>query len=229
MPSVEDFIFKSRIDGEARAVFTMLNEPTWKDLLIESVRRKKIDPWNIDIELLVNGYLETIRNIEVIDLSVPANVILAASILLRFKVEFMQAEEPEEEPVEYRQIPEVNPLVPRMRMPQNKRITLQELLEALEEAMRVKEARVSNMHVEESHITININDSDIEKDADELMDLMLKEKDSYGLVSFSSISANFSGEAILFKAFIPMLFLAHKGKVVLIQEEFFGEIIIKVV
>ncbi|MGC8852758.1 MAG: segregation/condensation protein A [Hydrogenobacter sp.] len=53
------------------------------------VEEGKIDPWNVDIVELANAYLEEIRKIQVLDMRIPAKVIMAASFLLKKKIEVL--------------------------------------------------------------------------------------------------------------------------------------------
>ena len=64
---------------------SFVNYDTWKELLIELVEKQQLDPWNIDITELVNSYINAVKALKVMDLRIPANIILAASILLRMK------------------------------------------------------------------------------------------------------------------------------------------------
>jgi segregation and condensation protein A len=51
------------------------------------VEEGKIDPWDVDIELLLKTYLEEIKKIELQDLRVPARVIAFATYLLKKQLE----------------------------------------------------------------------------------------------------------------------------------------------
>jgi segregation and condensation protein A len=53
------------------------------------VEEGRIDPWNVDIVELANAYLEEIRKMEVLDMRIPARAIMAASFLLKKKVEVL--------------------------------------------------------------------------------------------------------------------------------------------
>src|SRR5208283_699572 len=115
---------------------------TWRELLVELVSSNRLDPWDIDIEKVVDGYLGAIRKMKVLDLRVPANMVLAASILLRMKSDSLpifaiQEEAPMEEQLLAgpRVRPEVEQLVPRGRMQPSRKVTLSELLSALDQAM----------------------------------------------------------------------------------------------
>ena len=68
-------------------LLTVVSEPTWKELLIDLVASRKMDPWDVDLALVADGYLQVVRQLQALDLRVPANVILACALLLKFKSE----------------------------------------------------------------------------------------------------------------------------------------------
>ncbi len=209
---------------------------TWRELLVELVDSNKIDPWNIDLIKVVDGYIAFIKQMKVLDLHVPANIILAASILLRLKsetIKIFEIEEPVqemEEPLQTgpRVYPEVPPLVPRIRLQPSRKITLIELMDALNQAMKVKEDRES--FIEEAHqiVPFYINKEDIDEKIDNIYSMVSGNLDKEGFTTFADLANKFTHEeSILLDLFIPLLFLAHKGRVLIIQEKFFDEIIIK--
>lgn len=59
---------------------------TWRELLVDLIDENKLDPWDIDIIKVVDSYVSAVRKMQIMDLHIPANIILAASILLRMKV-----------------------------------------------------------------------------------------------------------------------------------------------
>ncbi len=58
---------------------------TWRELLAELVKSKQLDPWDIDIAEIVDNYIDIIKQMKILDLKIPANIVLAASILLHMK------------------------------------------------------------------------------------------------------------------------------------------------
>jgi len=53
------------------------------------VEEGKIDPWDVDLEKLINSYLEEIRRIELRDLRVPAKVVAFATFLIKKQLEIL--------------------------------------------------------------------------------------------------------------------------------------------
>ncbi len=213
-----------------------VHNATWRELLMELVETRKLDPWDIDISEMLDGYIDVIREMKVLDLRVPANIILAASILLRMKSETLyilsqQEEAAGEEPEGLlhmeRPIVDVPNLVNKARAQPHRKITLEELIDALDSAMKTEDRRKA--HIEELQIPLNIAiGNDIDKRTDTVYSLIKTDSDRLGMTTFSILARHFhTVEEKLLDLFVPLLFLAQSENVSLMQEEFFQEIIIK--
>ena len=220
---------QTQIEGKIDLLDLVYTEATWKDLLIELVNKNRLDPWDIDIVEVVDKYIGTVKQMKVLELRVPANIILASAILLRFKSNLLTVEEqeqlPEAETVLQRPEVAVGQLAFRMRLPPKRKVTLQELIGALEEAIQIKETKqaASQRHVE---IPLVINDIDIEAETEKLHKEIVKHADKSKMITLGSLLSITGTEDPLLGMFIPLLFLAHQEKITLIQERFFEEIII---
>lgn len=203
---------------------------TWKDLLVELVRKNKLDPWNVDIEEIVDSYVEAVKALKVMDLRIPANIILAAALLLRLKSEMLGFEENgepvDEGPPFVRPDVQVGGLALRLRPPLKKRITLDELIVALDEAMKLKERRESDSRPENIHIPIAIKGIDIERAVESMYAEIKRHVDRERMTTFSYLVSKADVDDVILELFIPLLFLAHKNRILLMQERFFEEIII---
>ena len=218
----------STIDPRNMNLEELVSDATWKEMLVELVHKEQLDPWNIDIVDVVDKYIEAIKGMKVMDLRIPANIILAAAILLRLKSEMISLaeEEVEEEYVEgVRPDRTVEPLSFRLRIPPRRKMTLQELIGALEEAMKLKEFKETNIKAP-LPVPLNINPVDIEAEINMVYDMVKKNVDGSKMTTFSILTHGMDTEKALLGIFIPLLFLSHKKKVALIQERFFEEIII---
>lgn len=58
-------------------------------LILPLIEEEKLDPWEVDIVELAKLYIEEIRRRELLDLRIPARAIVAASFLLKKKVEVL--------------------------------------------------------------------------------------------------------------------------------------------
>ncbi len=207
------------------------NEATWRDLLLDLAEKNKLDPWNIDIIDIVDKYIDTVKKLKVLDLRVPANIILAAAILLRLKSNYISlqdyadTEESSEAGFE-RPNMVVDTLNFRLRLPPTRKISLTELISALDEAMKIKETRLSPSEKPLPFVPIKLENFDIEAETEKLYGIMKENVDKSNMVTFSYLSRLSSINDPLLGLFIPLLFLAHKDRITMIQEKFFSEIII---
>lgn len=207
---------------------------TWRELLVELIETNRLDPWDIDIIKVVDSYIAAIKTMQVMDLHIPANIILAASILLRMKSETINITQVEEtleseEAIQAdRIIPDVPTLIPRLRLQPKRKITLNELMDALGDAIKINERRISVIKQRAEPINMVIEKEDIDEKLDLTYKLVMDSVDKEGITTFARLSSGFSTmESILISLFVPLLFLAHKGQVVLMQDHFFNEIFVK--
>lgn len=224
---------ETQYDAQQLDLQELVKDATWKDILTELIESNKVDPWNIDLVKIVDTYVAVVKRMKVLDLHIPANIILAASVLLRLKSETINIFPIEPEPIEElqtgpRQIPEVTPLVPRLRLQPNRRITLSELMQALDSAMKIKEKREYIEHELATPIEFMINKEDIDIKAEDIYSIVEASRDKTGLTTFAQLAKKFNGpKNILLDLFVPLLFLAHKRRIVMEQEAFFNEIFVK--
>ncbi len=210
----------------------LVTDATWKDILVELVKNNELDPWNIDIVEIVDKYIEAVKSFKVMDLRIPANIILAAAILLRLKSDmlslFKQEDQIQEEESFVRPNVLVDELTLRLRPPMKRKIALVELIHALEEAMKIKEEKATQRLLKGVEMPIKFDDFDMEKEVEILHEEIKHKVDKKNMTTFTYLSTEFKfRDNVVTGLFIPLLFLANKGKIFLLQEEFFGEIIIQ--
>jgi segregation and condensation protein A len=207
-----------------------VKEATWKDVLVELVKKNELNPWDIDIVDLVERYIEVVKSLKVLDLRVPANIILAAAILLRLKSDTLELEEhPEEAQAQEdftRPYVPVDELSIRLRLPPKRRVTLNELIGALEEAMKLKELKEVQAASETRMVPLVFDHADVEVEVEKVYSLVKRNLDASKMVTYSLLFDAAKSENSLLEVFIPLLFLACKDRVLLLQETFFGEIIV---
>jgi len=215
---------------------TLIDQPAWKTMLMEIVNGNKMDAWDIDIADLAEKYLQRISEAGGNDLRLPANAILASAILLKFKSKFLELSE----------IEEGDELFDRGLL-EKERAELEAMLPSLRQIRKIREAKISlsdlvdsiELMLEKSRrkggttVLRKIDDmpefrlpsleKDIEKRMEDAMKLLLKSVDSENLVLFSHLVEGKDALEVI-DTFIPLLFLANREKILLWQDEFFGEI-----
>ena len=209
---------------------TLVAQPTWREELRLMVEEERLDPWNIDLIEIADKFLVRMRKFQTMDLVLPANLVLAAAILLHLKSEALKFEEEQvaEEQVyleDERPPIEVPVLTLRSRIPPKRRVTLAELMSALEEAFEYRRIREETV-VPAEPISIVIPEYDIEERMSELLTRAAQLADTEGLVLFSQLLHKHTREEII-QTLMPLLHLAQDGRINLFQENLFGEIFVQ--
>ena len=181
-------------------------------LAYKLVEEGKIDPWDVDLEKLINSYLEEIKRIELRDLRVPAKVVAFATFLIKKQLEILFPKPPR----------------PRVR----KKITLQEIEQefeatAVEEIVETAKRRVSKKRSSSKRKTKRetlpleppLHKAKLEEVLEYLLNL-LEELEEEKRVPFSGFATKNDYVAKLW----GLLNLTYEGKMDMKQETPFGEI-----
>ncbi len=202
------------------------------DILLQLVQMGKVDPWNIDIVDLTEKYLERLRQMKELDLRVSARAILAAGVLVRMKSEALlySNEEGRDEKKEREQIRvEVEPLAPPLRRVERYYTfddLIEALMDALEEAERRKPRKRKREEVEEEIFVVDEFRVDIEKYVNKLYEIIMRlYREKKEPIQFWDLIFD-ARPKVIARTFLYLLFLANMGKVDLIQEKPFGEILV---
>ncbi len=230
---LERSIEEMAMSGSGLDIEELVSSSTWKEIILKLVETNKLDPWDIDIGKIVVDYMATIRKMRLMDLSVPANILFASAYLLHIKSDSMIVFEDDaesfgeaEEPVTERIRPDIPNLVARSRHLPYRKITLKELMDALEEAVKIEGRReISSRQTEQ--IRINIDTEDINEKINGTYEKLYSKRGRDGMALFSEVCDGLDTNSVMFDLFIPMLFLEKDGRITLSQEPFFGEIIVK--
>src|SRR3989344_5826519 len=62
---------------------------SWQAIILDLINSEQLDPWDIDLVILTNKYLDKIRQFEEANLFVSSKVLFAAALLLRIKSEII--------------------------------------------------------------------------------------------------------------------------------------------
>ena len=209
----------------------LIDVPEWKTILIDLVKREKMNPWDIDVAELEEKYLKKINELEHSSLRVPANAILACAILLKTKSKYLRLsslDDEEEEPLSAEQkemfLEEIPDLMANRSFREGK-ISLDELVASIEDiidATKPRKAKVRDI----PRMELNFDDFSIEDKLDDVEALIQDRVDSQGIVMFNSLLEN-NETTTLVEMFLAVIFLMNKGKLFAYQTEFFGDIFIQ--
>lgn len=214
---------------------------TWKSIIQELIKTEQMNVWDVDISLLTQRYIETIKKLKELDFRVSGKVLLAAALLLKMKsdrlvgediLQFDRMLEPEsdeaselfEEPLNLdpnREIDKAS-LIPRTPQPRKRKVSIYDLMGALEKALEVKKRRV--MRDIPPMMEIPRKTRDITEVIRELYGrikgFFFQKKD--GLKFSSLIPSNERTDKI--HTFVPLLHLSNQQKIDLFQQKHFGDI-----
>lgn len=226
------------------------NEIGWKSLIYDLIKSEKMDPWDINVSLLANKYIDKLKKLKELDLKLSGKVLLAAAILLKIKAkrlvggdlaEFDQllASAEQEQDQFYDDLEKelargeqevldkniVFELEHKLPQPRKRKVSVFELVKALEKALEVKKRRFDR--IIQAHVQV----------PERKFDITLAIKGIYGKIlglfskikklTFSDLLPSQKKEDKIY-TFIPLLYLSNQNKVELIQEIPFGEIEIKI-
>lgn len=215
----------------------------WKDIIFDLIHTEQLDPWNIDVSLLADKFLEKIREYEEMDFFVSSKVLLASALLLRIKSEFLLNKYvksiddilfPKKESKSYslerieldEEIPE---LVPRSPMPRARKVSLQDLISSLNKAIetenrRIKKVIINKNALREAGISIPKKKFSIKDKLKSLKENLwvhfsIKEEKKVLYSEFIGVDKE---ERL--SSFFPLLQLENNGDLWLHQERHFEEI-----
>jgi len=230
-------------------IFSLLvkeNQISWKSIIFDLIKTEEMDPWDVDISVLAKKYVEHLHGLKEQDLQVSGKVLLAAAMLLRIKSnklldddlsefdrliagnelseeEFYDDLEQELAKGEQLAITQDIQLFPRLPQARRRKVSVYDLVKALEKALEVKQRRI----LDYAHPTVQVP---VKKfDVSEAIDALFAKIQAHtGQLTFSMLVDAKSKKDKIF-TFIPLLHLANQHKVDLDQPEPFGEIHISVV
>ena len=61
----------------------------WQEIIYDLINTEQLDPWDVNITILTDKYLEKVKKIEGANFVISSKVLLAASLLLRIKSEIL--------------------------------------------------------------------------------------------------------------------------------------------
>ena len=219
-------------------------EVSWQAIIYDLIKTEQLDPWDIDLGILADKYSQVVREMEDANFFVSSKVLLACSLLLRLKSEILinqyiidldealygrkDTKRYELERIELDE-DELPILVPRTPIPRYKRVTLQELMASLNQAMETENRRIRRdirvRQANKSALTVMPNKNRIPlKDRIALVLRKIKQhmkQPSVDHMKFSHL-AQTKEERML--SFVPILHLSNNEEIYLYQQIHFGEI-----
>lgn len=223
---------------------------SWQQIIFTAVKTEDMNPWDIDIKMLSQAFLIKLREFKEMDFKISGKVILAAAIMLRLKSNKLIGEDmnylnqliasssKNEEEAFYEELASMEgnekvevsidgknfELIPRTPQPRKRKVSVYDLVEALEKALEVKNRR-KGWGEDEIQMVIPTRKVNIEhlvhKTFGEIMEHFLTQKE-VKLMFHNLLKAGTKEEKVY--TFIPLLHLSNTGRINLTQEVHLGEI-----
>ena len=230
-------------------LFNMLfeqDEVTWQTMIYELVKNEQMNPWDIDIKVLAGRFLEMVRKLQKLDFRISGKIILAAAVLLRIKSHRLleddlnqlnrliaMSEQTEDDfmdeiegDADYRE--EIDDdkyrLIPRTPQPRKRKVSVYDLVEALEKALEVKRRR-ARFHMADTKVEVPEQKVDISVIIKEVYEQIIEyfKKEKIKKLQFSKLVPS-EDRADKVYTFIPLLHLDNQRKIDLQQEKHLDEI-----
>lgn len=230
-------------------IFSMLveqNEISWKTIIFDLVNSEQMNPWDVDVSLLSQKYIERLRQLQESDLKIGGKVLLAASILLRLKStklvgddldefdrllagsdnsQFYDELEQELAAGEQQGLKEEFELLPRLPQARRRKVSVYDLVKALEKALEVKQRRV--LQSAPPVMELPARKFDLGAAINGLYSRIVSLFTAHKKLYFSQLLPSDKKQDKVY-TFIPLLHLSNQQKVELEQAEPFGDIAISV-
>ena len=219
-------------------------KPGWQTIIYELINSNQLNPWDIDITLLTNRYFEKIEEIEEMDFYISSKILLAASLLLRIKSEFLLNKHirnideilfgKKQENLKTIERIEVDPgdlpiLIPKTPLSRLRKVTLTELMTALNKAIntetnRIKREVLLKRAKKLSEVDIPVKRTDLKERIKQLYARILTalKKPQVEKIAYSEIVGKEKKQRI--SSFLPILHLNDSRKLWLEQEHHLKEI-----
>jgi len=217
-------------------------EVSWQAIIYDLINTEQLNPWDIDLTLLANKYLEKVSEMEEANFFVSGKVLHAASLLLRIKAEILLEEEirsldeilfgkkeDKKKPferidIDYTELPKLYPKTPLPRM---KKVSLQELMQALNKAISTENKRIRRevlrvMMKKTTEIVLPKTTVKISERIRRVYDKILKMLCGKSKVEYCELTGNQKEEKV--SCFLPVLHLDTQKKIFLEQERHFDDI-----
>lgn len=210
------------------------------DMLIDLVIQGEMDPWDIDIASLAQRFLEEVRNMVKLNLRLSGKTLLTSAILLRMKSEQIMPQEnghnghnghdgyedygwDEAYSLDF----DVPPLTTPLRRRSERRVTLFELVEALQQALNEEVIRKNfpPRRRTKPKLVIQVDEESIREKILSLYDRLMELARQNDVLRFGEIIYDPAPRHVV-ETLLYLLYLDSQGKLTVWQEELFGEIFI---
>jgi segregation and condensation protein A len=234
-------------------VFSLLfdqDEITWQDIIYDLIKKEQMDPWDVDVSLLAEKFIDMLKEMKKMDFRLSGKIILAAAFFLKIKSDKLLKEDMSVlneliNPTENQEdllgmldnmsdeiaLPAEKPVLTyRTPQPRKRKVSVYDLIGALEKAFESDNKRTFKKILGSKYAPIRIPHK--EKDVSVVINDVYKKIEmkmkNLKIITFSDLVESDSKEDKLY-LFVPLVYLDTQRKIDLEQPEHFGEINIHLV
>ncbi|NPA38516.1 MAG: segregation/condensation protein A, partial [Candidatus Nanohaloarchaeota archaeon] len=223
-------------------VFDLILKENWRDII--KILAKDMDPWDIDLKILSERFTHYLQEMKEKDLKIPGKIILVSAIVYRMKSDLLKEENQEEQEsldlLNESFTPELGTVMvneeqkelnirhinlPPIRLPIKKpvkrKITLNELINALDKALKPKRRSEAK-----ELFNIDLKDFDITEAIEKTYEKIIKELEKQDKTFFSKLLPPTHKSEDKIRLLQSLLHLAFEGRITCWQEKPFEEIYI---
>ncbi|MEK6816308.1 MAG: segregation/condensation protein A [Nanoarchaeota archaeon] len=221
------------------------SEITWQNIILELIKSEQMNPWDVDVSILTQKYLETVKRLQETNFFLSGKILLASAMLVKIKSQklvdedilnfdsilFHQEDQFDalDDFAEFKERQKFDAPGLGIRTPQSRkrRVSVKDLITALERALEVNKRRILRHNA-----LWNFNKPEIPEKKIDMAELIAG---IYGRIkSFFSKQEKVTYSRLLpqgeltkrdkILTLYPLLYLENDSKIDLIQNEHFGEI-----
>jgi len=239
------------IKSTSEKVFNLLfveDELSWKDMIYALIDEQSMNPWDIDITQLSQKFLEMLRKLKELDFRISGKMVLASAVLLKMKSDILVDEDianfdnlmagngedtrlddydSQMTLVDENGRPQ---LFPRTPQPRKRKVSVFDLVQALEKALEVENRRAKSVpNTKKLVLKLPQKHFDLGKSMESVygkVETHYKSKKKDKILTFDElVPGDSKHDKVL--TFIPLLHLDNLRKVDLGQDKHFEEISVK--
>ncbi|MFP4567946.1 MAG: segregation/condensation protein A [Candidatus Woesearchaeota archaeon] len=230
-------------------IFEMLfdkDEITWQDIIYDLIKTEKMDPWDVNVSHLAEKFISLLKEMKKMDFRLSGKIILAAAFFLKIKSDKLLKEDlvflnnminPEEQDLmdllddptntEQNTHTQEKPILKyRTPQPRKRKVSVYDLVEALEKALEGDQKRyIKKMQSATKKIKIPKKDKDMTLIINDLYQKIEKTLNKITHIKFSQLLTTEDKDEKIY-TFIPLLYLDTQRKIDIEQETHFEDITI---
>lgn len=223
---------------------------SWKELILEAVKTNQMDPWDVDISFIATTFLAQLKEL---NFKVSGKIVLASALLLKLKSErFVESDMSifdqliaatqdetydtfdEDEVIEHESLHstiqvlaengETLRLSRRTPQPRKRKVSVYDLIKALERALGTSKRREIRRIVNAPQVVVPKKTVDIISSMQTVFDSVTSyySQNPYQPLMFSQLVPSTQKEDLIL-TFVPLLHLRNQDRVDLFQQDHFGD------